>query len=297
MTSISKELSKDDRWETIELNVTRDILLGFASKLYALKGMHRIFINAKIDLSLFGIGASIEKAVPANDIETAITDMLELCKKQGKRILVNIDEATNSEYIRQFSYAFQIFLRQDLPVFLIMTGLYENIYNLQNDKSLTFLYRAPKIMLEPLNINAIADKYANIFGVDKKNAYKMALLTKGYPFAFQVMGYLYYENGGDIDGLLTKYDQYLEEYVYDKIWMELSSLDKKVMITISSTSKNKVKDIREELGMNPSQFSVYRDRLIRKGLIKSGEYGTVELTLPRFEVFVNKRKYIMDMEI
>ena len=57
--------------------------------------------------------------------------------------------------MRSFAHDFQSLLRDDYPVFALMTGLYENIYDLQNEKSLTFLYRAPKIILEPLNYTAI----------------------------------------------------------------------------------------------------------------------------------------------
>lgn len=49
-----------------------------------------------------------------------------------------------------------------------MTGLYENIYDLQNEKSLTFLYRAPKIILEPLNYTAIKSHYMRIFDIMMK---------------------------------------------------------------------------------------------------------------------------------
>lgn len=57
----------------------------------------------------------------------------------------------------------------------------------------------------------------------------MTALTKGYPFAFQVLGYLYWENrkSHSIEEILPEYDQYLDEYVYSKIWSELSELDKK----------------------------------------------------------------------
>lgn len=44
----------------------------------------------------------------------------------------------------------------------------------------------------------------------------MAGLTKGYPFAFQVLGYLTWNNGGDYNGILGEYEQYLSEFVYDK---------------------------------------------------------------------------------
>ena len=151
MTTISRMLAKDDRWIILELNPARDLLQSLAAKLYSLLEMHPLFRKAKLDLSAFGLGLSIEDAVPVTDIETAIGRMLEQIKATGKRLLISIDEVTNSEYIKVFASAFQIFIRQDYPIFLLMTGLYENIYNLQNEKALTFLYRAPKLLLEPLN--------------------------------------------------------------------------------------------------------------------------------------------------
>ena len=116
-----------------------------------------------------------------------------------------------------------------------MTGLYENLYDLQNDKALTFLYRAPKMMMEPLNITAVKKQYMDIFSLDAEQAERMALLTKGYPFAFQVLGYLYWEQRDrkSIEDILPEYDQYLEEYVYSKIWSEMSELDKKIVYEIS----------------------------------------------------------------
>ena len=40
-----------------------------------------------------------------------------------------------------------------------MTGLYENIYAIQNDPALTFLLRTPKIKLEPLSLAQITKVY------------------------------------------------------------------------------------------------------------------------------------------
>ena len=121
-----------------------------------------------------------------------------------------------------FAGSFQIFVRQDLPVFLLATGLYENIDELQNEKNLTFLYRAPKIQLKPLNNRAIMNKYKTIFKNESEQAAKMAELTKGYPFAFQVLGYLTWNHAGDYEAVIDEYEQYLSEFVYDKIWSELS---------------------------------------------------------------------------
>lgn len=292
MTNIAHELKADDSWIVIELNPTRDLLQSLAAKIYSLPEMHARFLNARLDFSAFGLGLSVENSAPATDIENVLELMLDQIKKSGKRLLITIDEVTCSEYIRIFVSSFQIFLRQEQPIFLLMTGLYENLYDLQNDKSLTFLYRAPKLLLEPLNYTAVRNHYMKIFNIDTESASKMTSLTKGYPFAFQVLGYLYWENRStkNIDEILPEYDQYLEEYVYSKIWSELSEQDQRILLSISPDDGLKVKELRTRLQMSSELFSVYRDRLRRKGVIDTHEYGKVSFSLPRFSNFVEMRK-------
>ena len=120
----------------------------------------------------------------------------------------------------------------------------------------------------------------------------MTELTKGYPFAFQVLGYLYWEYRADkkLEEILPEYDQYLDEYVYSKIWSELSMQDKEILTVISVTGETRVKNIRESLNMNSNLFSVYRERLKRKGVVDTREYGRMSLALPRFDEFVKIRQ-------
>ena len=56
----------------------------------------------------------------------------------------------------------------------------------------------------------------DIFELDQREADKMAALTKGYPCAFQVWGYLYWENRDDhtIEDILPEYDQCLDAVSY-----------------------------------------------------------------------------------
>lgn len=290
LTSVEKILSENEDFICVELNPTRDMLKSFAAKLYDVPILRTQFVKAKLDLSALGIGLSIEGAAPVNDIESAIDTMLKTVKKLNKRVLVAVDEATNSENVRVFTTAFQIMIRNEAPVFLAMTGLYENIYELQNDKALTFMYRAPKIFLEPLNFTAVRARYASVFNISLEEAEKMAVLTKGYPFAFQVLGYLMWENkGGTIEDVINDFDQYLYEYVYSKIWSETSDNDKKVLISMATTGSNSVLEVREAVGMSAEKFSVYRERLLRKGVVISQGYGNLSLVLPRFAEFVKER--------
>lgn len=293
MTNIAGILSERNDWIVVELNATRDLLQSLASKLYAVLKLHECFLKARLDFSAFGLGVTIENAAPVTDVEDMVAKMLDQIRKQGMRLLITIDEVVYSEQMKVFVSAFQIFMRQDYPIFLLMTGLYENIYELQNDKSLTFLYRAPKIILEPLSLTAVCQHYMDIFRLDKESAGKMAALTRGYPFAFQVLGYLYWEHRDTktVQEILPEYDQYLEEYVYSKIWSEMSDKDKEIMQKLAESGDIKVKDLREQLEMSSEQFSVYRERLKRKGVIDTRKYGKISMALPRFEEFIQMRMF------
>jgi ribosomal protein L10 len=88
--------------------------------------------------------------------------------------------------------------------------------------------------------------------------------------------------------VLDEYSQYLEEYVYEKLWSELSVQDKVVLRAMSESASRKVEAIRAKAGKTSGNFSVYRNRLIKKGIIVSTEYGYLEFALPRFREFVKR---------
>ena len=286
MTEISHRLRDLNDWVVIELNPSTDLLNGMLAKLYSNQVCAGLIQSAKINLSFFGFGVEIEGTHQITDIETAIIVILEKMKKAGKRILITIDEVTNNEYMRIFASSFQIFVRQDLPVFFLGTGLYENVEEVQNEKNLTFLYRAPKVSLKPLNNRAVMYKYQSIFHIEEDIAAKMAALTKGYPFAFQVLGYLTWNQHGDYQSILPQYEQYLSEFVYDKLWSELSAKDKLVAHGIAQTASGKISEIRALLQMETNEFNPYRKHLMRKGLIDGETRGYVRFTLPLFEDYV-----------
>lgn len=286
LTEITKKIRSYDDWIVMDLSPERDLLQSFAANLSNNPNLSEIFREAKINLSFLGLGVEIEGVSPITDINVAVTRMLERINKKHKRVLVTIDEAVCNDTMKEFVSLFQIYMRQDLPVFLLMTGLYENIYELQNEKTLTFLYRAPKIELRPLNIGMIAEKYKNIFNLSDEEAELMAKETKGYPFAFQVLGYLCWKNETTWEKVLPEFSQYLEEYVYEKVWSELSKSDKELLTAMAKTADNKVEAIRKTMKKASNSFSVYRNRLIKKGVITSPEYGHLDFTLPRFKEFV-----------
>ncbi|MCR5520575.1 MAG: ATP-binding protein [Lachnospiraceae bacterium] len=286
MTEVSKEIGKEKDWIVVELNSQQDLMTDLAATLGSENNLAKMFKSASINLSLFGIGLEVKDSVPVSSIQVALEKMLESLKKHKKKVLICIDEVTVTTHMKTFAGAFQIFVRKDLPIYLLMTGLYENINILQNEKSLTFLYRAPKIELKPLNIGSIMENYKENFNLKPDEAGKMAALTKGYSFAFQVLGYFTFRQGGDYKKAIPEFRQYLEDYVYEKVFSEMSAGDRKFVYSLACTENGKAKDIKTKGSFSDSEYSVYRDRLIKRGVINGSEHGFVRFTLPLFDEYV-----------
>ena len=285
LTEIGKYFADRADWIVIDLTPERDLLSSFASELYNYQGMAEIFRRAKLNFSVLGMGVEIDGVEPVTDLNVAIRRMLQHIGKQNKKVLVTIDEAVCNPTMKEFASVFQIYMRQELPVYLILCGLYERIYELQNEDTLTFLYRAPKVELQPLNIGRIADRYRQIFSLTGDDAMAMAKATKGYSFAFQVLGYLSWKRNAHWTEVRPEFRQYLEDYVYQKLWTEISAKDKEVIAGIIHARDHRVSSIRDFLGMSSGLFGVYRGRLMKKGIIAAPDYGRVEFTLPEFEAF------------
>lgn len=289
MTSVVTNLQKKGNWITVDLNSSVNLLEDFAMRLADACKKSTNLTEGGIDISLAGFGIGLSGAKMERDSVSKIESLLEYAKKKNKRVLITIDEVIPNESMKVFASQFQIFVRKEYPVFLIMTGLYENIFAIQNDSQLTFLLRSPRIKLEPLSIQQIVNNYKRIFRVDEQTAIKFASLTKGYALAFQAFGYLYwdYRNELSFEDILVKFDELLGDFAYRKIWDSLSATEKKIISFFSEKEKEKamVKEIRDALSMTSAVFSKYREKLLNKGLLVAKEYGTLELTLPRLGRF------------
>ena len=282
LSKLAKEFEKNKDWIVIDLNPERDMLNSLASQIYNNSKVKHLFLKAKFNFSFNGIGLSVENDKPSDDIESIISKMVEYLSEKDIKLLITIDDAANNQNIKVFAHTFQALLRKDYKVFMLMTGLYENISSIQNNKSLTFLSRVPKLILKPLNMPAIKDSYEEIFNIDSDTALKMSKLTEGYAYAYQVLGYLMWEEEEKkiSKKLLSQFDQYLSEFVYDKIWEGLSEKEINIIIKISRN---------ETLDMKPNEISVYRDRLIKYGVLESKQRGKLSFALPRFKEYINNK--------
>lgn len=287
MSSIANSLAEEKDWIVIRCTPTGNIVHSIAAELYNSRRMHQISVEAQFNIPLAGhIG--ISSAAPEETDLSRIDRVLAVLQEHNRKLLVTVDEVTNTPQMREFASTFQILIGKERPIYFLGTGLYENIMTLQNEQNMTFLYRAPKIILGPLDLAAIAQSYRKTLKVGVQKSLELAALTKGYSFAFQVLGYTYWNAMPvhSVNDILPDYDAKLSDAAYSKMWMEMSDMDRKVCHAIAESESGKTKEVRTLLDMDSSLFNVYRVRLKNRGIVDAGSYGRVSFALPRFAEFV-----------
>ena len=294
MTKIGDYFRDKDNWILVDLTQYSNMLEQLAGRIYENGKVKRLFLKAEFDFSFHGFSFSIKGENPISNVESLLDRIFTYLKKKDVRVLITIDDVSSNDYVKQFVQSYQGFLKNKYQVYLLMTGVFENISHLQRANNLTFFLRAPKVKLSKLSLKAISLTYARYLDLNDKEATELAKLTNGYAYAFQLIGNLLYKNGkkkleqDDLDAI----DLELEGNVYSFIWESMSDMDERIAFAMLKSTI--VKDILQELGMNNSKFQVYRNRLINSGVADGSNRGSLSFDLPRFKEFVEFQRNLLD---
>lgn len=287
MTSVTGKIKDDSSWIHIDVDSESNIL---QSLYYHLNNIAATSLS-KIDVTLKLPVLSINFKWNDNegDIRYELDKLLQIFKKNGRKILITIDEVVNSTEMRAFAAYYQHCIREEFPVFVLMTGLFKNVRALQNNRSLTFLRRATKITLGPLSEIRIAREFEKVLNLPEESAVSLARLTEGYSYAFQILGHLIFDSPDKTfsDEIYKDFKNELFDNSYEKIWEELSEKEKEVLKVISEYKDGvAVSTVKQQLNMDSNNFSTYRDSLQKSGLIEMSSYGVVKICLPLLDEYV-----------
>ncbi len=312
LAEVANRLEASSKWVVVELNSKQPLLSEFVTRLIdnGLLKMHLLTVIYVGILEHFNLNYN------DNDNVGRMSLVLHSLKKNHKKVLVTIDDASVDENMRTFMSQFQLLVRKGFDIYLLMTGLYENISGFQNDLNLSFLpnrshivlnsgdvmqmqkiadysflLRVPKFTLTSLDISEIKSRYARFFDISEEDAEKMAALTMGYPFAFQALGMLYWEyrDSCTFEEIVDKFDHLLVDFVYRAIWSESTEAEK-VIICEMPTEGQKISliDLYNKVEMKHDEFTKYIERLINRGICHAPESGYITLSLPRLRTIIGK---------
>ena len=127
----------------------------------------------------------------------------------------------------------------------------------------------------------------------------MAANVSGYAFAYQLYGSLCYENRNKIGNRKTQeeYEDKLGEVVYEQIWSELSTKDRKLLSAIAEYGEKSVKNsdlmakfevMYPEEKINEKLMTLYKTRLKRTGVITIDRFGYSKIALPCLSKYVKE---------
>ena len=172
-------------------------------------------------------------------------------------------------------------------IYLVCTGLSKNIEAFAGEANLTFFKRSDLIEIGALNKFEIASMYRRLLDVNEEEATEMSKFTKGYAYAYQVLGSLYFNHRKPValSDLFPDFDKILFRDSYDLIWDSLTNAEQDMVKCIVSAKDGKVADIRAHM-QNPATYSVLRARLVNKHLINTSQHGRITIDLPHFANYV-----------
>lgn len=286
---------KEKKWVICRLSPLRDMLAQLASLLFREDFVVKDRRNRSFNISASvlgtggGFGFSSEKGNEPFDIGIAVEEMLREALKHGKKILIGIDEVSKTKDMEIFALEFGKWLRAGYPVYLVCTGLYENIEQLANGRNLTFFRRATTIKTGPLSFVRMVEMYKNKLSVSNDIAKKLAESTLGYAYAFQELGVLAFRKKPEesFSEIIEKLKAELYSYAYEKIWEESSDEERNLLLLLDDGRDFNRHELIEAMD-SPKNYSVYRDRLLRKGLVDSTRRGAIRLTLPFFGAYMKE---------
>lgn len=275
---------KADNWLIFDVNPTRDILGQIAAML-----VKEGFGGKTKSGTGGGFGFSSEKNMEFFDIGVEVEKMIQQVQKKNKKILIGIDEVSKSDEMVKFASEYGRWLRAGYPVYFVCTGLYENIQELSNVKNLTFFRRATTIKTEPLNMIRMSEMYKSKLNVESAQAVQMAKLTKGYAYAFQELGVLCFKKKDEesFEDILFKLKAELFAYSYEKIWEEMTEMDRFLASLLTEKEEYKREEVLKLMGDKSGSYSMYRDRLLKRGILNSRQ-GYISFALPFFAEYIKE---------
>lgn len=310
LTATSKLLRKRPNWIVVNLAMGSEMIETLIGSIYnQTSGQLRKLLNSieGVSFSVMGLQTTIKSTEKQVSYQVLLEEIVKKLATQGKRLFITIDEVNPTKEMIELASIYQVLLRDELPVAMMMTGLPNQISELQNHQVLTFLLRSGRVVLHPLNPMDIRKQYVKAFANDDREITKDALvemvkLTKGYAYAFQLLGYLLWKTSAKVinrqvvESVIDDYEEALFRNAYIKIYQEVSDMDRKFLKAMAHIDDEivNIADIREALKVSSNYIGVYRRRLMDSQIIVAPTYGKVAFSLPFFKDFINEMELYMD---
>ncbi|MDR8018839.1 ATP-binding protein [Nesterenkonia aerolata] len=267
-----------------------------------------------VGLNILGTGGDVRMEGAPREAPDLRDEIGALCDAMDRHdgetgLIITVDEihTIRQEELDELAAIIQHLIREDRSVGLLMAGIPQAVEqmiadNAQRPKVSTFLRRAERTVLEHVPLADVAAAFQQTISeggrsISEEVAWECARATSGYPFMIQLVGFHTWRVGRE--GPVTrehvtqgraKARKRLGELVHAPALRDLSAVDRTFLTHMSvDDGPSRYADLRTRMGETPNYISVYRDRLIRAGMIQpSAVHGHVEFALPELRGYLRE---------
>lgn len=259
-----------------------------------------------VSVSLFGTGASIERASTTPDREALADVVADLAAAAADRelgIFMALDEAQTiaAADLRRLLAGVHRCNQDGLPLACVLAGLPNLVGTVA--KAATYAERMFTVHdlgpLSPSQVTSAIVMPSNEIGVEWARAATDAIVDLSDGFPFFVQTWAYHTWNVAVDEPISEHDLDLAA-PHANLSLDTSFFAARVA-RIPTSEVNYVRalaslgagphrsgEVAEAMGMTTSQVGALRDRLINEGVVYSPRYGWIEFAIPHFDRFVRR---------
>lgn len=229
-------------------------------------------------------------------LRNQLTAVCELLAPHQTGLLLTLDEIHREvvDELRELATVLQHLVREEREIAFAGAGLPSSVSSILNDDVLTFLRRADRHSLGPVDLQDVALALTEPIEesgrrIDSNLAARAASATGGYPFLIQLVGYHIWRQNpdgaaisvADVDDGITAARRRLGSLVHEPALADLPGVARTFLLAMAhDDGPSKMSDIAARLNVDANYASQYRLRLIASELIASVGYGRVDFTMP-----------------
>lgn len=234
---------------------------------------------------------------------TQITALLDKLAETNTGIVFSVDEVNGDlEEMTQLVSTFQLLVRENRKVALLMAGLPFQVSSLLSGKTTSFLRRAARHELGAIPSYEVKEAFRLTVEEGGKEITSEALQAAadaidGFPFMFQLVGYRSWNASRDSREISAETvgkgieiaTEELAARVYDATLAELSKGDVEFLLAMNPDGTPTERSMIMERTCRSSNWaSTYRRRLLEAGILSELRQGVYSFSLPGFAEYVNE---------
>ena len=300
MLNAVEDVAQSQGWLTISEDASRPGLIERIQRaalrhIRELAGRPRRSVRS---LQAFGLGAELADAPPpdaAESLREALSELGDLLAEEGTGVMITVDEllsAKRSE-IRELGSVMQhVCRREQRPIAFAGAALPPFEEYIETADQSAFLHRCSRHDIGQLNhadtrmaLSLPVEQHGRT--IEEEALEAASLATSGFAFMVQLVGFYSWAAApagsssitlGHVEAGIAEASRRVGRLVLAPIWRDLSTVDRRFLRALAADDgESRLADIAQRLGVDVNYAGVYRQRLLRAGMIVTTQRGRVDL--------------------